>query len=108
MHVTFTVQLPATVKKEGRYFVSCCPILDVRSQATTQKKALSNLSEALSLFFISCFERGTLDQVLRESGFKPLHTARAKVDPLPKGFRTITVPIPFIASLRGHAEPCHA
>ena len=73
MQVTFNVKLPALVKKEkhGRRYISWCPVLDVYSQGESRDKALSNLSEALRLFFVSCFDRGTLDQVLKECGFKP-------------------------------------
>ncbi len=60
MQVTFNVKLPALVKKEkrGRRYISWCPVLDVYSQGESRDKALSNLSEALRLFFVSCFDRG--------------------------------------------------
>jgi len=39
-------------------------------RAIPLKKLKNNLIEALSLFFISCIERNTLDAVLNECGFK--------------------------------------
>jgi predicted RNase H-like HicB family nuclease len=93
--VTFNVCLPATIKKKAKYFVSCCPILDVWSQGESLEKAADNLREALQLFLIDCFERGTLDKVLKESGFtavkKPL-SKRQRVIPQ----HEIEVPLPFI------------
>ncbi len=89
--VKFSVTLPATVKKKGVYYISCCQLLDVMSQGKTEKIALNNLKEALSLFFISCFERGTLDEALKECGFTPASTKPRKSD----FDKYIDVPIPF-------------
>lgn len=68
--IIFKVTLPIVFKKRNKGYVSTCPILDVHSQGTTQREAQKNLKEALELFFVSCFERGTLDQVLKECGIK--------------------------------------
>ncbi len=45
--------------------LSCPPILDVITQGETEEKAKQNLNDALSLFLVSWFERGTLDSVLK-------------------------------------------
>ena len=71
MTVVFEVSLPFAVKRDGKWFVSCCPPLDVYSQGPTAKKAVENLVDAVQLFLMSCYERGTLDQVLKKSGFRP-------------------------------------
>src|SRR3990172_6816690 len=71
MTVVFEMNLPFAVKRDGRWFVSCCPPLDVCTQGPTAKKAVANLVDALQLFLLSCYERGTLDQVLKKSGFRP-------------------------------------
>ena len=97
MRVTFNVVVPVRVKKEGRYFISSCPALKVSSQATTEKKAKSNLIEAVSLFLVSCYERGTLDQVLKECGFVPAHDKKSKKRRREPQGETITVPLPFDA-----------
>ena len=94
--VTFQVSLPFVVKKQGPWFVSSCPVLDVCSQGRTRKQAQENLVEALQLFLVSCYERGTLSQVLRESGFVPrrlpARPRKASSKPAPK---TLRVPLPF-------------
>ena len=61
------------------------------SQGKTENKALENLIDALSLCFISCFERGTLFEVLKECGFAPASTKPRKRD----FDKYIDVPIPF-------------
>ena len=66
--------VPVEVREEGAYFVTVCPPLDVCSQGDTEEAALVNLGEALHLFVESCFERGTLDEVLKDCGFEPAGT----------------------------------
>ena len=42
--------LSAVIHKEGDWFVSLCPELDVASQGKTIEEAISNLKEAVSLY----------------------------------------------------------
>lgn len=69
--VRVEIKVPALVRQEGEWFISHCPVLDVTSQGKTNEEALSNLVEALQLFVQTCFEMGTLGEVLRDCGFKP-------------------------------------
>jgi len=41
----------ATVWREGNWYVSQCLEIDVASQGETEEEALSNLKEALELYF---------------------------------------------------------
>ncbi len=43
-------RLSAAVHREGDWFVSWCPELDVASQGRTVEEALTNLREALELY----------------------------------------------------------
>ncbi len=70
--IQFEAQLPVLFKKKNKYVVACCPILDVISQGKNKEEAKRKLGDALSLFFISCYEHGTLEQVLKECGFSTL------------------------------------
>lgn len=91
VHVEFTV--PAEVRQEGAYFVAGCPPLDVFSQGETEESALVNLAEALQLFVESCYERGTLEKVLKDCGFKPEgNSGRSK-----ESSRTVRVALPLVA-----------
>ena len=92
--VTFQVQLPVEVTRDGRWFISRTPVLDVCSQGDTEVSAIANLTEAIQLFLLSCFERGTLGTVLRESGFRRAdHPSPETESPIS---RSITVPLPFL------------
>lgn len=90
----FMVRLPFFVKEEDNMHVSCCPVLDVWSQGETEAKAKENLIEAVRLFLEDCFERSTLDKVLKDCGFVPMRK-RAKPQEL-KPEKEIQVPLPFI------------
>ncbi|MCK5454889.1 MAG: hypothetical protein KAJ16_11030 [Calditrichia bacterium] len=101
--VEFNFKLPVSLKKEGKYFIACCPLLDVYSQGESQKRAKSNLIEALTLFLISCLERETLDVVLKQCGFNsspPPKTAR-------RAKQYVDVPIPMFVNQDSKSE-CHA
>lgn len=93
--IVFTVSLPFTIKKDGNYYISYCEVLDVWSQGKTQKKAEENLTEAVRLFLMNCFERGTLDKVLKECGFVPSKKSTIKKQQI-KSKKKISVPLPFV------------
>ncbi|MBC7945106.1 MAG: type II toxin-antitoxin system HicB family antitoxin [Burkholderiales bacterium] len=98
--IRLDVRVRAQVKKEGQWFISCAPALDVRSQGRTKEEALSNLSEALRLFIESCFGRGVLEEVLKDCGFQPAHDEDTTTN---EDF--LSVPISLI-SKKKHAAAC--
>ena len=67
--VTFKAHLPVNIKKKGKWFIAYCNVLDVATQGETEKKAKSNIEDAIEGFIATCFEMGTLGQVLKECGF---------------------------------------
>ena len=64
--VTFDAELAADAETGG--YVAYSPSLDVMSQGETLDEARENLVEAVHLFLESCYERGALDQALKELG----------------------------------------
>jgi len=97
--IKFEIKLLATVEKEGGWYISSCPALDVFSQGKTKKEALANLQDALSLFVHSCYERGVLGEVLKDSGFESSHDVPRVVGNKNK---YVTVPLSLLA--KQHAE----
>jgi predicted RNase H-like HicB family nuclease len=92
--VTFTVSFPIEVKKEVQYYLASCPTLDVWACGNTQKSAVDNLKDTLQLFLTHCFDKGTLEIVLKGCGFTSLkkslrRDAAYKID-------DIDVPLPFV------------
>jgi len=92
-------QLFGVIKKEDGWFIAYCPPLDITTQGRTEAEAKRNLVEACELFVVSCFERGTFEQALRELGW---HVAVGRVAPssgkppkIPSGGFRFPVPVPF-------------
>lgn len=103
--VGFSMQLPFRLTKDGKWYVASCPPLDVHSQGKTPAKAKENLGEALSLFLLSCFERGTLDTVLKDCGFQ---AAKGKVRGKKRPQKDhLEVPIPLLVT-QSKSHECHA
>lgn len=102
--IEFTLRMPFSVRESKNYWVSSCPVLDVFSQGETKEQALENLKEAVSLFLISCYERNTLDAVMKECGFvaDTSQESRARA----KHADMLDVPIPF--KVARQAAECHA
>ena len=96
VNIQFNANLPAKVTRKEKWFVAACPILDITSQGDNEEQAKKNLGEAISLFFTSCFERGVLDEVLKDCGFKAVHHIAKPATPDVKKEGYITVPIPFL------------
>ncbi len=85
-------KLFGVMKREGNWHIAHCPPLDLTTQGRSASEARKNLAEAAQLFILSCLERGTLDQALKELGFVPLKEGSEKL--LPHAFR-MAIPIPF-------------
>ena len=92
--VTFRASFPISITKKQKHYVSCCPVLDVWSQGETKEEATENLRDALQLFLIDCYERGTLDKVLKDSGFTAARTPPKKE--MPSSKNRIDIILPFI------------
>jgi predicted RNase H-like HicB family nuclease len=71
-NIILNIQLSFEIAKKEKWYVASCQALDVFSQGETEKQSEKNLKEALCLFLTSCIERGTLNAVLKECGFKPV------------------------------------
>lgn len=57
-----------SIKKDGDYFIVSNDALDVVTQGESEEEALANFREVVTLFVESCYRRGTLYEVLNESG----------------------------------------
>jgi len=95
MKIKMEWQLPAIIKKKGKWYVSSCPLLDVYSQGRTKEEAEQNIIDALASFLMSCYERGTLDAVLREAGLVAVAQPEAPDVKLSPKFVSVKVPLPF-------------
>ena len=99
----FKFTLPFETHQEGRWIIAYCPALELASQGQTFEKAKSNLVEAIRGFLESCYDRGVLDEVLKESGFELAQQSGARVaDPQ----HTIDVPFHLLGKRNAEAAAC--
>ena len=89
------IKIPYKLKKRKNHCLSICPTIGVCSQGETEEKAIENLKEAVSLFIISCIEKGTLDTVLKDCDLSLKKHKTYKTTHIPKNINTIDIPIPF-------------
>jgi predicted RNase H-like HicB family nuclease len=102
--IQFEAKLPVVFKEEENYVIACCPILDVMSQGDNREEAKKNLSEALFLFIITCYENETLDKVMKDSGFT--FSPDVHVDESYPEQEFLDVQIPFVSPEYNNSE-CH-
>ena len=110
IQVEMRLEVPCEVSQEGKWYVASCPVLDVYSQGETEEKAKANLAEAVSAFLISCFERGTLDAVFKQCGFRALESSGGyirRTDSDSLGSEYLKIPLPFVVN-SSDQELCHA
>ncbi len=66
MDINYTLQ----IWKEGTQFVAHAMPLDVMSSGQTPELARIALDEAVQLFLATAADRGTLDEILQETGYQ--------------------------------------
>ena len=64
----FRLLLRCSIKKDGDWFIVSNDALDLVTQGESEENALANFREMVTLFVESCYRRGTLYEVLNESG----------------------------------------
>jgi predicted RNase H-like HicB family nuclease len=103
--IEMIIKLPIKIIKRKKWYVADCPVLDVASQGDTANKAKKNLIEALSVFLATCIEHGTLDDVMKQCGFKPVKASEKKaVSVKPSDYVNIPIHLLSSESYRGR---CH-
>lgn len=99
--VTIKINVPVDIYQDGGVFVANCRRFGVVTQGCTRIEAERNISDALVLFFETCLEMGTMDEVLKECGFERVSISER--DPEPCG-TCIEVALPFMA--HNHLREC--
>ncbi|PIE59308.1 MAG: hypothetical protein CSA32_04505 [Desulfobulbus propionicus] len=97
------MRVPVCMQQEGDVVIARCPLLEVASQGCSEKEARANLVEALSLFIETCIEMGTLDTVLKQSGFRQV----AQKQGADGNIDEVNICLPY-ATLSSNARECHA
>jgi predicted RNase H-like HicB family nuclease len=85
-------KLAVFVKKRRAWYLAVCPILDLAAQGSSPEKAITSLKNAIRGFVADCFERGVLDEVMKNAGFGPPESGLATMRER-RGTRFVTVPL---------------
>ena len=70
--VNFQAVLPVSILREGDRFIAYSPALDISTSGKTHKEVSNRFSELASIFLEEIIKKGTLEEVLRESGWKKI------------------------------------
>ena len=105
--IKFTLTVPVEIKKKGKWYVSSCHPFQVNSQGRTKAEAKDNIIEAMQLFIETCYERGTLEKVLKECGYHPVgvHQKADRKELSPTEFM-VDVPLPLLVTNHAQAQAC--
>ncbi|MBU1126969.1 MAG: type II toxin-antitoxin system HicB family antitoxin [Patescibacteria group bacterium] len=68
--VQLQFSLPVSFLKEGKYFIAHTPSLDLSTSGKTFEEAKKRFEEIVQIFFEELVEKGTLEEVLTESGWQ--------------------------------------
>lgn len=96
----FQVKLPVQIGKQGKRYVAFTPALDISTSGKTEAEAKRRFSNLVELFFDELEMAGTIDEVLRELGWKK-SVSRGAQDPAwtPPAYKSeqVAVRIPVAA-----------
>lgn len=101
--LTMNIKLPVCVYKEGDVYIADCECFGVKTQGCSLEDAKKNIIEAMGLFLETCFEMGTLEEVLKECGFKPVEHQLPQSQ---QQHEEVEIVLPFIAA--NSFKQCHA
>jgi len=103
--IEFNIRIAFTLKEEGDWVIASCPALDVHSQGKDAEEAAKNLSEAVSLFVQSCYERGSLGQVMKDCGFSSTRERDNQLGLSAQG-RVLDIPLYLLSDRNAAAQAC--
>jgi predicted RNase H-like HicB family nuclease len=68
IHLRFS--LPVSILREGKYFIAYTPALDLSTSGKNFEEVKERFGEVVQIFFDELLEKGTLDEVLSELGWR--------------------------------------
>lgn len=67
------VKLPVSIFKEGKHFIAYTTALDLSTSGKSFEQVKKRFDEAVKIFFEEIIERGTVEDVLKELGWRKIH-----------------------------------
>jgi len=72
--IMLEVSLPVSILREGKKFIAYTPALDLSTSGNSYKEVKKRFAEIVNIFFEELTKKGTLDEVLRDLGWKRVRT----------------------------------
>ncbi len=70
----FEISIPVSILKEGKRFVAYTPALDISTSGKTYEETQKRFSEIVSIFIEEIVKKGTVNEVLRDLGWRKIKT----------------------------------
>jgi len=68
----FQINIPVSILREEKRFVAYTPVLDISTSGRTYAQTQKRFQELVELFLDELYKKGTLENVLRELGWKKI------------------------------------
>ena len=64
------LQLPVSILREDKKYIAYTPALDLSTSGKSYKEVKKRFTEIVNIFFEELIKKGTLEEVLRDLGWK--------------------------------------
>ncbi|HOQ15669.1 MAG TPA: type II toxin-antitoxin system HicB family antitoxin [Candidatus Paceibacterota bacterium] len=72
--VALKFQIPVSILKEDKKYVAYTPALDLSTSGKSYQEVKKRFSEIVNIFFEELIEKGTLEEVLQNLGWKKVQS----------------------------------
>ncbi len=87
------VNLPVSITKEDEHFIAYTPALDLSTSADSVEEVKKRFDEVVQIFFEELIEKDTLDDVLKELGWKKVDKKWSPPVVIENDFEKVKIPI---------------
>ncbi len=91
--VKMEVKVPVITFREGKTFVAYTPSLDLSTSGKDIEQLKERFGEAVEILFEELLEKGTLEEVLYELGWKKINKGWTPPTPVSHEMEEIKVPV---------------
>jgi len=94
MPIQSALKLNVSISKQGKRYVAYAPALDITTSGKSERDAQKKFTELVELFLEELSEKGTLEQVLTELGWRKV---RNVLQPPATSHQTVSIRVPAFA-----------
>lgn len=89
----FEVQLPVSILREGNRFIAYTPALDLSTSGKSYEEVKKRFAEIVEIFFEETSKRGTLEDILKDLGWKKISKGWNPPVVISQEAETVQVPV---------------